>query len=51
MTIKEKLQSRKFWLTVAAFAKTAFEGDPKWGALVVGVYVIVEGYLDGTRAV
>ena len=46
MTVSQKLQSRKLWLTVATVVYSIFQNDPKYAAVATSVYVFVEGLID-----
>lgn len=50
MTIRQKLQSRKLWLTVASVVFSIFQEDPRWAAVSASIYVVVEGVIDRTNA-
>ena len=46
MTVVEKLKSRKFIIAVAALAYSVLKDDPKWGAIVAGIYIVIQGAID-----
>jgi len=49
-TLLEKLNSRKLWVAGAGMLSTALADKPILSAIIGGVYVIVQGIIDATRA-